>query len=445
MTDFVVQSNESSAIIESLTRAEVQDLGYEMGASFPNLAKQFREIQSVVAPPSNSSPAGLEIQFNIPKSQLLRDCMIKTVYNLGAADTLTTLVGTMPGLLMFEYIQIKSNNKLIGQFDDSYIISRSLQESVSKCSGIFKRALPLSTTNSSSLAVITVDTQRVCYTPVFFTFFESFRNHFDLNFWEQLQVNARFNSNLRFAGGNTSVQTITGIQSCTLWYWTMKLDDKSLLLLRKENMDPSRPLNMLSYTSRRETQVCSSTTQNSIRLTVTWPVFNQYVYIRDNGANTSTATTALSPYTPQNYCFPLTTFDYQLAGQYLIQNCPVHPIGNWEDESAFGSSIISTPPYTVVLATGVYTYGFSTSTARLYPDMLQKLTNRPLNLHWGLDKSRTYNSACMSFNQINFPLITVNHDTLTTAANFELVCDSESYQILTLDPSSGILNISLSV
>lgn len=442
MTDFIIQSNESSAIIESLTRAEVQDLGYEMGASFPNLAKQFREIQPVVAPPSNSSPAGLEIQFNIPKNQLLRDCMIKTVYNYGAADTLTTLVSTMPGLLMFEYIQIKSNNKLLMQFDDSYIVSRSMQESVSKCSGIFKRALPLSTTNSSALAVITVDTLRTTYTPVFCQFFDSFRNHFDLNFWEQLQVNARFNSNLRFAGGNTSVQVITGITSCTLWYWTYKLDDKSLLLLRKENMDPSNTLSMLIYTSRRESQTCTGTNQNSIRLTVTWPVFNQYVYIRDNGANTSTATTALSPYTPQTYCVPLTTFDYQLAGQYLIQNCPVHPIGNWEDESAFGTALIATPPY--AFAGTIYTYVYSTSTVRLYPDMLQKLTNRPLNLHWGLDKSRTYNSGCISFNQVNFPQITVNHDTLT-AANFELVCDSESYQILSLDPSSGILNISLSV
>jgi hypothetical protein len=417
MTDLILQSDNTSALLRGLSDAsqggKVYDCSYKMGASYPILAKSYREIQSNQA--ITGAPASQEVVFNLNKGMLLRDLQIKTVYTIAA--TTNELATPAYGLSIFEYIQHKSNNKVISTITDSYILARVHSSPISKQIAYYRRALPLNPT-TYKCATVASDTSKCVFTPVFSIFFDNgVSNNLDLGFYEQQQIVCKFNTTAR-AG---LVQAMTGA-TCTLWCWTYVPDSKSYDLLRSKNQSPSRPLSMLSWNTFKESVVLTSSTTTTIRLNVTYPVFNTYFFIRDKAnttpANSSPATSWLSDWN---------TFDFSIGGTKLLESVP-RLVGEHEsDVTGNGAGVV------VIGSTGIN------------PITVQRLGNKVTQLCWGMNpQDRSSNSGALSFNSVNYATITVNYSTDADYAEKELCVVSEYWNLLNLDSSNGSIAISLS-
>ena len=410
MSDLILASNQSSVILRNLQERQVKDLSYEVGESYPILAKQYKEIQAVN---SSSVTYGGEIAFNLNKSMLLRDMMIRSSFT----TTTTSLPISMPiGLNLFEWVQLRTNNKVIMTISDSYILARTQQCSQAKQMAIYRRALPLLSTTE----VPTLTLTPVTYTPIFSSFFETIENAFDLNFYEQLSLVCKVNQQGR--GG--FLYGCTGL-TATLWVWTYRPDDKFYDLLRAKNQNPSKPLTMLAYNTYTESQVLTSTTSNTMRLNVNFPVFNTYVMIKA----TSTAMLAQQ--------VKIDSFTFSVGGTKLLETVPFL-VADWESASS-GSSAIIPSTYTGQAAGGLPAY-----TTVISND------SKVICINWGIEPwNRVSNSGAISFAQINYPSIVV----ATTAANITsltgysaigdmtLTVVHEYFNVLQLDSASGSVNV----
>jgi hypothetical protein len=403
MTDQVLQSNNSSVIFRSLQDAEVQDLSYTTKPSYPILAKDKREIQSNQA--IAGSPHGQEVSFNLIKSKLWTGAMIKTAYTISSTYSDVTSNSDFHGLNMFEWVQIRSNNKVIFQMTDSYLQGRTSNEKEHKQGMIQRMALPLVPTTELP-ANLGATTSLVTYTPIFSSFFESVKNALDLNFLEQLTVVVKFNTQSR-AGFQRDITAAT----CTLWDAKYVLDDKAYDMLRAKNFSPSRPLNFLAYSVFQESIECTGLFTNSIRLNVNFPVFKTYIMLRNK---TATIEVGGQP-------FKIDSFDFSVGGTKLLENVP-YLVGVSECAYKGASSLVVSGANTVV-----------------------RSDKNAICLDWGMDmmQDRTYNSGGISFNQISFPQVTVNHQTLTDASHYDLIVVHEYWQILTMDGANGSINVSV--
>lgn len=410
--DQIIQSNQSSVILRSLADSEVQDLSYEISPSYPILASQFRELQ----PTSGSFGAmnNQEISFNINKSALLQDLMIRTQFV--TATALTTSVTSMqyPGLCMFEQIQIKTNNKVIMTLSDAAIKAMVDHMPEHKKLGVMRRAMPLLATTELLNTDSTAAT--VTYTPLFASFFESVKNAFDLSFYEQLSVSCKFNTLAKagFAGASCT------LSNATLWVWTYRPDDKYYDLLRSRNQNITRPLNMLIFNSFCERQTCTSTTQNVMRLNVNYPVFKTFVMLTPTATGVALLQQAAK----------IDSVEFSVGGTKLIEACPYN-VANWKSDKS-GASPLKPVSIGTNNNAGTLTYGVTVSDA-----------SRSICFDWGLEPQNWLsNSGAISFSQINYPQITVNHQAIT-AANYEVVVVHLYWNILTLDSTNGSCQISI--
>jgi hypothetical protein len=395
MTDLVIQSNQSSVILRSLADAVQPDLAYEIPPSFPILAKTYREIQPINQP-GNGAPEGKEVAFNLNKANLWRDCMAKTAFT----QTTGTVVTQHIGLSLFEKIEIRSNNKVIMTMSDSYILARTQQCTEAKANAIYRRALPLAPITE----LPTTGVSSVTYTPVFSSFFERVENAFDLNFYEQIQLVFKFNT--AAAMGTDALLTAT----MTLWVWTYKLDDSAYDMLRSKNQNPSRPLNMLCYNTFTESRslIGTETTTCSFRLNTNYPVFNSYVMIK---ATTAAGVAALHR---------IESFDFEVGGTKLLESVP-NLVGNWESEKHGASALIAT-------AVGDQ----------------DRTDTKCIALNWGMSPmDRVENTGAVSFNQINFPQVTLRYTALAAPLNFKVVVVHEYWQIVSLDSANGSVGITV--
>lgn len=410
MTDQILTSNQSSVILRTLAEAEVVDNSYEIAPSYPLLAKQYRELPANGGA-INAAMNGQEISFNITKSMLLRDLMIKTTFT----TTTTTIDAAVnyPGLNMFEWIQLRTNNKVILTLSGEYLQARTEHSPEHIKNAIYRRAMCLTATTE----VLDTDSTTggsVCYTPVFSSFFEDVRNAFDLNFYEQLSLNCKFNTTVK-AG---FVPTTLTLGTSTLWAWTYRPDDKYYDLLRAKNQNPSKPLNMLCYNTFTERQTCTSTTTNTMRLNVNYPVVRTYVMVRPTVASL------------KGQCFKIDSVEFLVGGTKLLESVP-YCVANWESSKhgASGMKLLTIGSNNGVLTAG--TYGYDDS--------------RCVMFDWSLKPhDRLSCSGAISFSQINYPQITVNTQSLTTASNYEIVVIHEYLNIVSCDSSNGSVNISVS-
>jgi hypothetical protein len=352
---------------------------------------------------------GQEISFNITKNMLLRDLMIRTTFT---TTTTTMAADQMCGLHMFESITLRTNNKVILTLSDSYIVARTEHETEAVKNGIYRRALCLlSTTEFADVDSVTGIS--CTYTPVFSSFFEDTRANFDLNFFEQLSLNCKFNTSAR-AGFPT-----TTIGSSTLWVWTYRPDDKYYDMLRSKNMNVSKPLNMLTYNTFTERQACVGTTTQTMRLNVNYPVFKTYIMLKPIHA------AMVGRYAK------IDSFDFSIGGTKLLEAVP-NLVGNWESSKNGASSLKLT------------TIGTNNNAGSIVAGTMGFDDSRCICLDWGLlPQNYLTNSGAISFSQINYPQITINHQALT-AAYFEVSVSHLYWNIVTCDSSNGSCSISIS-
>ncbi len=410
MVDFVISSNQSSVILRSLAEAEVMPLEYEIAPSYPLLGKQYKELQTTSGA-AVGAMNGQEIAFNINKSMLLRDMMIKTTFTT-TTTTMDTAVEQMPGLMMYEWIQLRTNNKVIQTMSDSAIIARVEESSENVKTAIYRRALPLVVTTEVLNATST--SASVTYTPVFSSFFEDTRNNFDLNFYEQLSLNCKFNTTVK--AGFLATTTTIGI--VTLWVWTYRPDDKYYDYLRSKNQNPAKPLNMLTWNTYTERQACVGTTTQTMRLNVNYPVFKTYVMLKPILA------------VVKGQFAKIDSIEFSVGGTKLLENVP-NLVARWESEKtgSSGAKILTAGTNDNAGSITNGTYGYD--------------DNKAICFNWGLlPQNYVSNSGAVSFSQINYPQIIVNHQTIT-AANYEVSVVHYYWNILTLDSSNGSVNVTV--
>ncbi len=400
MTSNVLKSAQSSVILRNLEEQQVKDLSYDVGVSYPILAKQCVAIEA------NSTAAvteGGEIVFNITKALLLRDMMIQSTFT----NTSTSmLAGVHVGLTIFEWVKLRTNNKTLLTMTDSYIWARTQQCSESTQNGIFRRALPLIVTTE----IPTTGTGLILttYTPVFSSFFESVNNAFDLNFYEQMSLACKVNTLAR-GGFGTALTTVTA----KLWVWLYTPDDKFYNLLTAKNQNPAQPLTMLCYdTDSTGYQVLTSQTVNTMRMNISAAVFNTYIMIRPIKATIASAQVRID------------SFDLRLGGVSLLESIP-YLVGNWES-CKFGASSLQTTSITAVT----------------YDD------SKCIALNWGMEPwNRVTNSGAISFGQINYPTITLytSSSNVASAADYAIYVVHEYWNALALDSNNGSVSIAVSV
>lgn len=397
MSDLILSSNRTSQLLSSLIDTEVQDLSYEMQPSAPLLAKQYVKLTA-----ENSAAGamnGQEVTFKINRSQLLRNMYLRTTFT-----TTTTALDAdqYPGLNMYEWIQVKSANKVLLTLSDAAIRAKVSDMGVEGQEHFSRFALPLVPTTEAVQATSTAAT--ATYTPIFSTFFDSVKQNLDLSFYEQLMITVKFNTPAR-AGFNAT----TTITSNDLFVWTYLPDQKYLDVLRSRNQSPSKPLSMLAWNSFTERKTCTSTTSNSIRLNVNYPVFKTFISVHPIVGTIHDA-------------FKIDTFSVNVGGITLLESMPASSVGNFE--SALGG------------ATSIRT---TSATAVARDDA------KPICIDWSLmpQDAWTQNFGAVSWSNTNYPEITVNHQTLTTASNYELQITHFYYNIYTLSSADGSIYISI--
>lgn len=408
-SDLILQSNNTSVILRSLSESEQHDLSYFTQPSYPLLAKETYEIQSR----NNISgpPASKEVTFDLNKSKILRNLMIKTTYTIAAITA--ELATPAYGLTIFERVEWRSNNKIIGVNTDGYILARAQCGTISQAISKYKRALPLNPTNYKC-ATVASDLTKVVFTPLEFSFFDSPNNNLDLGFWEQQTIVARFAST-EVAG---LVQEMTGA-TCTLICDTYVPDQKAYDMLRAENNNPSKPLNMLTVSSFQETLPLTSSTTTTIRLNINYPVLNTYFYIR-NISGTAPAT-----YSPAiAWCQDYNTYSFSIGGRSMVMNLD-RLTGTWENDRSGGSC-------------GIIPIGVTGSN----PVSLGLASNKVTVLPWGLmSMNHTDVTGALAFNSLNSPTLSVTYDNNASFADFELVVVHEYFQMLIMDSSNSAIQV----
>lgn len=397
--DLILESNRSSVILSSLAKADVVDTSYFIEDSYPLLAKTYRK--SAPTNPSTISAVVMnnqEISFNLNKSMLLRDALIKTSFT-----TTTTSMGAIyPGIKMFDTIQIKTNNKVLFNITDVGIKSWYEQQNGGVLSFLTRAALPLTDVTEVLNATSTAATH--CYTYLPCSFFDSVRNNLDLNFYEQVTVTCRFSTPAR-AGFPTTVT----LSNCDIWTWLWRPDDKYYDMLRSKNQNPSKPLNMLTWNTFTERYICTGLTQNTMRLNCNYPVFK--TVIRLNPVTTALAGSEMK----------IDSFSFTVGGTEVITSAQ-KLVADLEKTRKGAASMIC-----------------SSATALVRDD------KQGVTIDWGMDPHDwTYNSGAVSFSQLNYPQFVVNHQTLTTAADYELSVVHFYFNVLTLDSTNGSIIISTS-
>lgn len=395
----VIMSNNTSVIMRSLQDQPTTDLSYSTKKAFPILASDYRSIQPVS---SAAVTHGQEIAFNITKANLWRDSLIQTTYTFASTHSADSSNDMPYGFQLFERIEVRSNNKVLFTFSD-YAIKGIVQNyPTEKALQIWSMALPLSTTTYAP-ADLTSATTVTSFTHIPCAFFETIKNHIDLNFYEQLQVVCKLNTQARM-GAERAVSSATAV----LWNFRYQLDMKAYDALRAKNQNPSKPLNMYTLNTFTEFIECTSTTTNSIRLNVNYPVVNMYIMVMNKTATVDVGGQGVL----------INSFDLELNGVKLLENVPNQVA--WYGPSKHGAGSL--------IVTSATTTSFK--------------NNRCICVQFGMDPmDKTYMSGALSLSQINFPQVTVRHSSLGTASNYNLVVVSEYAQIISLASDNGSVSI----
>lgn len=401
MTDFVLQANESSTLLRDLNSKPRVDLSYSVKPSYPLISKKFFSIASES---TIGTPAGSTVVFKLPRAGLLRDLLIQSTVSTAAAST--NVLTTPWGLDLFESIEIRTNNKVIYTQSDAACKAFSQHTNLGKQGAIYRRALPTVPTTGAIAAAANWNTTGVTvYTPVFAPFFESVYNFIDLNFWEPISLHCKVSTTARM-GLYDALSAMTSY----LWVWTYTPDAEYYNKLRSKNMSPEYPLNMLCYNTFLEKFTCTSTTQNTMRLNVNYPVTALYFFVKH------ISTGAL---------FQINSFDFIVAGSKILDAVP-WLVADYASDCSGSTAVVPT-------------WDSGTST---FPMVRITDQNRIRWLQFNMDPfDNTYNSGAMSFNNLLTPTLVINTASLGTASNYEIHVVYKYMTIVSFDATNGSVSV----
>jgi hypothetical protein len=258
-----------------------------------------------------------------------------------------------------------------------------------------------SPTTFVSSAVATV------YTPVYFSFFENIESHIDTTFVEPLSLHCVVNT---LAGMGTAVALTAGTFRLFVEYYVLDTDAQNTLVSR--NFKPTQPLTMLSYNMQEEiTAITASATETTVDLKNNNLVYAMHFFIRD------TATGQLNA---------ISDYSLKVSGRTILDTIP-SKLSHWQSarrDQSTGGKITQIAKTDSVAGT-----------------VENDMTLKPISIYFGMDKSRSWNSGALSFNNVNNPQLTVTHGSGSTD---ELVVVYEYFQLCSVNSSNGRIDIGLS-
>jgi len=402
MSDLILESNRSSVILSSLAKAEVKDLTYDIAPSYPILTKRHQAIAPAVPSTATGTLGGQEVSFNINKSMLWRDAVLQTSYTTAA----NTVIASFPGILLIDYIQIKSNNKVF--FSMTGYAYRSWLENQPESIKIaaYRMAMPLALTTELPTAA----QANLSYTLIPCSFFDSVMSNFDLNFYEQISITVKYQATSAVACLPT-----TTLVSASLWVFLWRPDDKYYDFMRSKNQNPSKPLNMLTWNTYTEPFTLASATTSTIRLNSNYPDFKLVVRIVPLVASTTTTVYAGGDNVP------ITSLSFSVGGNEVLTSVP-RSVGMLEKSRHGASSLL---PFNAT-AIGM--------------DAAQGYT-----LDFGMEcQNWLSNSGAVSFSQLNYPTLTLVYPSVNTIAEYAIEVTHFYWNILTLQSTNGSVAVSVS-
>ena len=410
--DQIIQSNNSSTVYKTVTAKAVKNYGYSQGVATSNISKNIRRMVSDNT--ISGSPHGQEVIWTLPSSEIARLSQIKVTPTFGAAPT--AAMASRVGGLFFNNIRLVANNKTIATLSDSYLLSRTYNETDEVKNALVSRSYPR---NPTSLACINAadagDTTGVFYVNIFSTFFEDTVCNLDLGFVEKIQIIAQVNSSAAMGLAND----LTGL-SCQLLLNTYMPDLKTYQLLKAENFNPNgEKLTMYCYNTYKESQSQTAAgTSTTIRMQLhnIYPDINTYFYVMATG-------TSLQAKTNQNMFEVISSFSLSFGGSSPIidgLNCL---------EGSYETDIQRSSSNSVV--------AFS---ANAYPTTVSYAVSKPICLAWGLDKDRVTCSGLLSFKNLPSPILEVTFVS-TDAVTYNLVVVHEFAQLVAINPLDSSISV----
>lgn len=399
--DKAITSDKSSVLLKSLTRAETIDLSYYTNDSYPI---GVFNIPSAKNPSggATSFSVGDEVSWNIDKSNLLTDLVIENGFTATNGDVIDTPLG----YFMYEWLELRCNNKVICHIAGEYLVPRSFEQKAAECD--YTSCMSSQMTDLYKRAVAGT-IQRRTFTVIYSSFFEELKMAFDTSFYEQMSLVGKYNS-----AAKMKVTTAPTSITPRLWVYDTKLDTAAYDKMKAANISPERPLNMLMYNTDREIYPFTGTasvlaTTATYKINTTYPITNIYVMAQ---------LTTNTPATLNARFLDTENFSLKFNGTAVYENVPALICNRYSAKSGCSNGLMT------LAETSYERFGNGKIIKIPFAEIIQDKVN---------------NTGATSFNQINNPTITVTHTT-TAAATYELIIVYEYWNMITFTATNGAVN-----
>ena len=395
--DPVISSNKESPLLTSLERQLVEDpFSYRLSSNFPNLSKSKVTVQPQYQAAGTSH--GAELHFKLPRYGLASKMVIK---NTMVASGNNTAVNERIGERVFSRIELRSHNKVIQTQTPEFCAARvdNLGQEANNAYTSIEGIVPTAWSSVSG----------VCYTPLFFSFFEKTSNFLDLSFVEELEVVCTVNTKI---GMGLPFALTSGTYELQVSY--VNLADEAHQAYNAKNFPANAPLTMLAYNCYPETPVTvaaaggAAVTTTTVDLKTNNPVFATHFIIKNETDNQAVV--------------PIDSFRITAVGREVMQQS--------SRENIFDTGSYGVSGATSGSGSGAVTYNAG---------------SRVLTYFWGLSKDRTYNSGAAAFKNLNNPQAEITWiDNETAADVIKVHVVHEYYNLVSVNPSDGSVTSSLS-
>lgn len=400
--DKAITSDKSSVLLKSLTRAETIDLSYYTNDSYP--IGMFNVPSAITPSGQLSYSVGGEVSWNIDKTNLLTDLVIEHLMaSVNTNEALTPL-----GYFMFEWLELRCNNKVILHIAGEYLLPRSFEQKAAECD--YTNYMSSQMTDVYAAAVTTTTTRRT-FTVLYSSFFEELKMAFDTSFYEQMSLVGKYNTAAKM-GIDTAPTNIRPV----LWVYNSKLDTAAYDKMKAANISPERPLNMLMYNTDREIYQLTANTGATYKINTTYPLTNIYLMIQPKTNASASLNTRFQS---------ITSVSLKFNGTAVYESVPALIANRYSAKSGCSNGLM--------VASGAGGPNFASYT-RFNNDRIIRIPFAEII------QDKINNTGACSFNQINNPTITLVHADVTTAANFELIIVYEYWNMITFTATNGSVN-----
>ena len=360
MSNYIVQANAESALLQSLYQFDKSDIyDYEISGNCVNGSKSWVKVSPNIEP---ATPfAGKNVTFKIPRYDLIERMFVKV--NLTAASTTGTNDTSRVGCNYFSSMDLRTHNNTLVSNNPAYSIAR-MEELPADMAVLYNSLVNPTKTWAAASGSISF----LC--PFFCPFFEKPSMFLDAGFLEQMELSCTINS-LEALGGATVPTGVTH----ELWicYRAMSNASYAEYQARQYGSKETGPkkLNYLAYNMYAENPVtCTAATAFTIDLRVPNAVSRTHVFVAD-------ATTQAGP------SAVIKDLSLIFSGRTIMDQIPIQVVKG--DESFMGKTSVRY----VTLATG----------APIYAPTYVKTA--PLGtiatIYYGDVNDHTWNSGAISF------------------------------------------------